>query len=214
MSDYAEVDGWSLSPMLDPTQYSRVEEGNGRVQIAPGYTTTALGFGGMGAIALWPTQQALGWGLIALAGIVFVLGIRIDGWHLRARWLPFRPRTKIADEDKGYLAPDWPIRNLFFHIKPNISDAEFNDVAAQVIDKFSTGQLDCWGRPIVDSDRLPLVPIDYQSWQYLRLSHWLLDAGGDGMVLQADKRKQNSPVPQYTDLQVNRAQALTIWPLK
>ena len=45
--------------------------------------------------------------------------------------------------------PDWPIRDLVFHIKPNVSNeypySEFYAVAGQIVDKFSTGTAEMLG---------------------------------------------------------------------
>jgi hypothetical protein len=118
---------------------------------------------------------------------------------------------------RAELFQNWPIRDLVFHIKPDVSNAypygDFYAVADQIVDKFSTGQMRCWGREIVNLDRLPLTPIDPEKWQHLKLHPWLLDGDG-GRVLQADRRNNHSPVSQYTDLEVNHAQALMIWPTR
>src|SRR5258708_68836 len=93
----------------------------------------------------------------------------LSGWlvYLRQRWR--RPHRLLivarASEHQPAAAPhlgpalaaskpgpDWPIRELFFHIRPDILDQvktrEWEAVGRDVLARFSTGQLQVWGRQI------------------------------------------------------------------
>ena len=113
--------------------------------------------------------------------------------------------------------PNWSIRYLFFHIRPDLVDdpenREWEYVGRDVIDKFSTEQLKVWGRRIEDSKRLALAEIPAQEWHRAKFTYWFLKEH-DGVSLDADcpRPSRGSAPAQYADLRVCGAQALTIWP--
>jgi len=114
--------------------------------------------------------------------------------------------------------PNWPIRNLFFHLKPDLQQtkkqADFDALAAEITDKLSTGQLLAWGRAIGRDRTLPLFPIPEDYWLHAKLNIWLLDdEPGGGNVLQARPDSTNAPnKTQYQEILINQAQALAEWP--
>jgi hypothetical protein len=116
----------------------------------------------------------------------------------------------------GAQGPDWPIRNIFISLWPHLNKddgAAFEASAALVRDKLSTGELACWGRQIIGSDRTALIGIPSDYWARAKLIPWLLDAGEAGKIWHSGPLKTNSPFQQeYADIQVNRAQAVAIWP--
>jgi hypothetical protein len=109
--------------------------------------------------------------------------------------------------------PDWGIRGLFFHIRPDLIDdpdkKRWESVRRQVMDHFSTGRLSVWGRPLAGTQRGSLKRMEEPSfWDHARFTYWFLKDDG----------AQNSHVasagfPDYADLKVNRAEALAIWPV-
>jgi hypothetical protein len=113
--------------------------------------------------------------------------------------------------------PDWSIRDLFFHIRPDLIHDPKNhlweSVGRDVIDKFSTTQLTVWGRRIEDSRRLALAEIPAKEWQRAKFTYWFLKEH-DGLSLDVDcyQSSRGSAPLQYADLRVSRAQVLTIWP--
>ena len=120
-----------------------------------------------------------------------------------------------ADPLVGHVIPDWPIRNLFFHIRPDlVDDSEakaWKTVGDDVKDKFSVGSLQVWGREIDrNSQRLSLVEIDKKFWAHARFSYWFLAEGHE--VLMHAETDSTSIRLQYADLRVNRSQALALWP--
>jgi hypothetical protein len=133
----------------------------------------------------------------------------------------FRPFLQLFDDARSgqppTLIPDWSIRELFFHIRPDaIGDppsAVWEAVGRDVIDKFSTGQLKVWGRRIEDSRRLSLAEIPAQEWQRAKFTYWFLKED-NGVSLNVDcyRPTRGSAPFQYADLRVCRAQALTVWP--
>jgi uncharacterized membrane protein YidH (DUF202 family) len=115
--------------------------------------------------------------------------------------------------------PDWTIRDLFFHIRPDLIDdpkaKAWQEVGRDVMDKFSTGRLKVWGRPImpVTNRRAPLKRVDEaEYWIYAEFTFWFLDEGNRESAHTSITRAHE--LPEYADLQVNRAEALEIWPDK
>ncbi|MEO7053392.1 MAG: hypothetical protein ABI191_00310 [Rhizomicrobium sp.] len=124
------------------------------------------------------------------------------------------PQVLLAPSTLSPLVPDWPIRELVRHIKPDVLDTksqdEFEAVQDDVLDKLSVGQIAAWGRVVATHrSSLTLIPADY--WQHAKLNIWLLDEDG-GDVLQAAPRSSRVNQPQYREIWINRAQALSIWP--
>jgi nucleoside phosphorylase len=130
---------------------------------------------------------------------------------------PERPEHLVRMDTTNSIAPDWRIHDLFYHLRPDISadgpSSAWDEVGKEVLDKLSTGQLNGWGREIVrgaTTTYLALATIDRTYWRVARFTYvFLLDNH------ERDKHAtQNTPsrLPDYGDLQVNRAQALKLWP--
>ena len=127
-----------------------------------------------------------------------------------------------ADVEAGSRAPvaiiypDWTIRELFFHIRPDLIDEpdakRWASVGRQVMDHFSTGRLKVWGRPIYSPGRRgPMKAVDERGyWAHAEFSYWFLKE--DGRESAHTWVKTRTGLPDYADLQVNRAEALSIWP--
>lgn len=116
----------------------------------------------------------------------------------------------------GEPRPDWPIRDLFYHVRPaGFSTRQEKDtVGREVLDRFSDGQLRVWGRLIENSKRRSLAEIPKDQWQRANFgSYWFLDEGDNSQVLHAicETPSRGAAPHEYADLQVSRAQATSIW---
>jgi hypothetical protein len=112
--------------------------------------------------------------------------------------------------------PDMTIRELFFHIRPDLIEDHkaqaWREVGKEVMDHFSTGRLKVWGRPINRvGNRKPMKRVDEQHyWAHAEFSYWFLKE--DGRESSHTWVKVETGLPDYCDLQVNRAEAMAIWP--
>jgi hypothetical protein len=180
-------------------------------------------------------------GVIVVTGAAYVLFVAtylILGWHLSLStlqlWtgalgiaalevivvLPYRlwkaNMVRIAElenelSDTG-AGPDWTIRELFYHIRPDdLTDRDiYERVGLQVLDKLATGELSAWGRR---ARGRPLQLITMLFWANASFTYWFLAEGHDEEeharlhdLLVADE--------SYRDIRVNRALALRFWPKK
>ena len=122
-----------------------------------------------------------------------------------------RPRAPAA---RAY--PDWGIRELFYHIRPDLLDEpderRWEQVARQVMDYFSTGRLSVWGRPIARSGRGSLKRVDEPGfWDHARFTYSFLKE--DGAQESHVYHLGPTEFPDYADLQVNHPEALAVWPV-
>jgi hypothetical protein len=131
---------------------------------------------------------------------------------------PFRmwkdQRAQIAAlklELRSEPAPDWTIKELFFHIRPEGPPGEiwWTTIGQDVVDRFATNQLHVWGRRKNLANINPplrLIPSDYWESGFFTYSFLHED---DGTVAHASGIMDVNP---YHDLRVNQAEALRIWP--
>jgi hypothetical protein len=85
---------------------------------------------------------------VGLATIAFgAYRIRLDVWD----WLLEKARERDANKNLASpVVPDWPVRDLFFHIDPNVLDirpddeAPWQTVGNSIRDAFALGQLKVW----------------------------------------------------------------------
>jgi len=127
-----------------------------------------------------------------------------------------RLEDKAAAANGAEITPDLPIRDLFFHVRPGILDdqrqALWDEVAGEIQDKLSTGQLRIWGKEInKHRRRLALAPIPSEHWRQARFTYWFVDKN-DNQTTQVECVDPTLGKREYTDLQVSRTQVLTIWP--
>lgn len=117
------------------------------------------------------------------------------------------------------LAPDWPIQQLFYHIKPdlleNADEAAWEKIGDDLRDAFGLNLVRVWGRPAGDSlgklfgERPTLRLIDPSYWHSAHFTYAFFDdTSGDAPHTYAER---NSGSPEYTDLRVNRAEAMATW---
>jgi hypothetical protein len=117
------------------------------------------------------------------------------------------------------VQPDWPIRDLFFHIQPDLLDnpneSAWDRVGNDLRDAFALNLIKVWGRPITDGignllgERQTLRLIDPAYWHSAYFTyHFFDETSGDAPHTYLER---NSNLPEYTDLQVNRAEAILAW---
>jgi hypothetical protein len=143
--------------------------------------------------------------------------------HLWRWWRAQRagiPGLKPAQEPRKegpatLLVPDWPIRDLCYHLRPDVHPngptSVWDELSLELFDKLSVGQLAIWGRELrrdAATTYGPLEPIPKEYWRTAHLTFVFLleDREKDRHVDRGPKE------PAYGDLQVNRAQAIAIWP--
>jgi hypothetical protein len=122
-----------------------------------------------------------------------------------------------APSAAGGAYPDMTLRELFFHIRPDLFEdheaAAWKEVGREVMDHFSTGRLRAWGRPVYrpSGHRQPMKLIDEpRYWAHAEFSYWFLKE--DGRESSHTWVKTETGLPDYRDIQVNRAEAMAIWP--
>lgn len=139
--------------------------------------------------------------ILAFGTILFSAGIIWFVWDFIAR-----RRPKVAQR----AGPNWPIRDLFFHIDPSILKNCYRspekEVAADVLDRLATGQMHSWGRFTGSNGALISIPQDF--WKD---AEWVMMFFGpdDADLVHARYRETNTG---YRDVQFNRDEALAIWP--
>jgi hypothetical protein len=112
--------------------------------------------------------------------------------------------------------PDWTVRDLFVHIRPDLIDQVdeklWQSVGCEVMDHFSTGRLKVWGRPRRGVGRRGPMKLVNESgyWAHAEFTYWFLK--DNGQESNHTWVKTETGLPDYSDLHVNRAEALTIWP--
>lgn len=109
--------------------------------------------------------------------------------------------------------PDWPIQELFFHLRPTLrtgNDTAYEATSLEIRDKLSTGQLKIWGWRInLHGERLPQIEIDQAYWQHADFTYDFFFGNKDTPHTRAEPA---SGLTEYYDLQINQAQALGVWP--
>ena len=136
----------------------------------------------------------------------------LDQWQ-RGEWEIAYPASRTP-------LPDWPIHQLFSHIEPDIlnratSGPERWDIIGDKIrDALSLNRLKAWGRPVTENDlegrRAPITEIMSSYWATAQFTYFFFDNTAEGQP--HTQVPSGSRWPAYTDIQVNRRQALAIWP--
>ena len=112
--------------------------------------------------------------------------------------------------------PDWSVRELFSHLASGLqygrTDNARQAIGQKILEHLSSGRLKAWGRMIGNPN---LVAIDPEYWGHVDFTYLFM---GDEDASQVWSRKpreghRHKGLPQYRDLQINKAQALSIWPL-
>jgi hypothetical protein len=152
------------------------------------------------------TTNWIAWGIPAAFG---ALCIALLLWR--------RPSTQaqaVAPRSAEDL-PDWTVRDLFSHLASGLqygrSDNARQAIGQKILEQLSGGRLKAWGRMIGNPN---LVAIDAEYWRHVDFTYLFM---GDEDASQVWSRKpreghRHKGLPQYRDLQINKAQALSIWP--
>jgi hypothetical protein len=144
-------------------------------------------------------------------------------------WWRLKP-AKTASESSSLVATqplnhpvDWPLRDLFAYLAPHlplessrtkehitigIDDKRWEAVGDAILKQLSLGRLHATGcgyRQI--TRRLQPAPIPPGFWLTAKFTYWFLDGDGSG-ILDA----KNADGVEYSDIEVTRAEALSIWP--
>ncbi len=117
------------------------------------------------------------------------------------------------------VQPDWPIQQLFYHLKPdlleNADEAAWEKIGNDLRDAFGLNLVRVWGRPLGDGlgkllgERPTLRLIDPSYWHSGHFTYAFFDdTSGDAAHTYTEP---NSRLPEYTDLRVNRGEALNAW---
>ena len=194
-----------------------------------------LGLLSFGGAALWELRwEAIrgvlyerGWVLLteymdgaalhyAIPGILVVVGLGLFIWTRSAN----NPLPKQAAPSTS----DWSIREVFSHIRPDYPltsvktvgvattdnlDSRWKPVGDCIIKQLSTGKLHAIGRKEVYNPirHLAHAPIPQAYWQTAKFTFYFLDQDG-----KDQDHVVNDDGVRYSDLEVNRTEALAIWP--
>lgn len=141
-----------------------------------------------------------------------------------AIWLSIKASAQQTAPSRGATpVPDWPIRDLFAHINPDFlsrTDDEVGDAwdkaGNEIRDQASLGRLKIWGRVVRDGpdrilgQRQALRLIEPSYWTMAFFTYTFFDnTSGDAPHTYLEAGRSGA---EYSDLQVNRAEALSIWP--
>jgi hypothetical protein len=126
---------------------------------------------------------------------------------------------KVAGEgsDSG---PDWPIHEVFSYLEPDVlerpDDNLWQKAGDEIRDALSLGRLRIWGRLHKTNlgdwvgERAALRLIDKKYWEKAFFTYIFFDSSAqDATHCYSDR---DTGRPAYTDLQVNRAEVLKLWP--
>jgi hypothetical protein len=150
------------------------------------------------------------WAWLLILGGIIVVAMFEYAFRTAKRRVPARAMdtAKHASENSA-PAPDWRLHELFLHIDPNAFEIDRKGRIGQLVkDRLSTGQLKSWGRQIVGSRRLALAPIPGEFWTDSIFTY--CPPEGDAPSIW-DARAIDGR--NYGDVQVNRGEALALWPI-
>jgi hypothetical protein len=154
----------------------------------------------------WGVVVSVGGGALLIAAALFLRG--------GEETAPIAPKETPPID----AVPDWPIRELFLHLRPSLgtdNDTAHEGVAMDIKDKLSQGQLKIWGRRKTHwGDPLPLSEIDRAYWQDADFTYWFLAGYNENEQTCLHDAHKETVLPIYLDLQVNKAQALALWPVQ
>jgi hypothetical protein len=158
---------------------------------------------------------------VALAFVIIFLG--------RLIWVPAKlywgqreladkldAELRVTQKQSGADDTKWTIYELFQHIDPDfLDDNRWEKIGDELRDALSTGKLRMWGR-LKETDsgtwvgpRAALTPIENTYWYKAYFTYFFFhEETSHGVHCFADRKTGR---PAYTDLQVNRAEALKLW---
>lgn len=167
-----------------------------------------------------PSLIALALIFVVSAFAVFFHGLnyesKIQGKNLSEK----KSQTEEISTANSHILERLAVRDLFLHINsllPKAGNAAVNDITSVVQDNLSLGSLDAWGRNDARykfGKPVPLEKIEREYWLTASLDpFFFLDDDNHRDLVHAQPDAHKSGI-RYRDIQVNRAQALQIWPVK
>jgi hypothetical protein len=130
-------------------------------------------------------------------------------------WFLKRKKRAEAAPPSVQGVPDWPVRELFSHLASDLqyrrSDNARQAIGQKMLEQFSSGRLKVWGRMIGNP---ALVAIDPGYWRQVDFSYLFMGEEDASQVWSTKPREghKHKGLPQYRELQVNKAEALAVWP--
>jgi hypothetical protein len=204
-----------------PPEAAPVRQAAGILRPMPRYTAIDWLIWGIPIVAgvaplLWP-NKVLAWTILALALLPACLT-----WVKKNYWLQQIQRRKPPSSSNVVdMQPDWPFRELVFHLDPSLrtgpSDPQtaFRDIRAHL----TSGNLRAWGKEGVRETAFPLVAIAPEYW-HNALPNWapILQPERAWAPIYAERAREPHVVriprnERYWALHVNKSQALKIWPM-
>ena len=138
-------------------------------------------------------------------------------WAEHAKAKELSEQLRIAQKQFDANDTKWTIGELFQHIDPDfLENKHWEKIGDELRDALSEGRLTMWGR-LKETDsgpwvgpRAALAPIEKTYWYKAYFTYFFFhEQTNDGVHCYADRKTGR---PAYTDLQVNRSEALVIWP--
>lgn len=129
------------------------------------------------------------------------------------------------------LSPNMSMRSLFSHIAKATGKTRNGEIGWQVLDALSVGGLQAWGRKIIEDKRLSmhrgrtrpgaLAEIPREYWGEAKFDYSFLNMDNIGSYcVYKENSNMNALDPSqrrvdgFSDVRVDRVQALMIWPIK
>jgi hypothetical protein len=126
-----------------------------------------------------------------------------------------------ANERASLISPDWPLRDLFHYLAPNLPlrasstgnvrvddlDSRWKEIGEKVIKQLSLGTLHASGRQHRGPRRYQASPIPAEFWRDAKFTYWFLDEDGTDNTHAA-----NGSGTSYANIEVSRLDSLRIWP--
>jgi hypothetical protein len=168
-------------------------------------------------------QELFAYGIVLIgAALIVFFCIRLLGAPTRLYWRERDGRSSCEASFDALAAPDadWRIHELFSHIQPDLleqpDEHAWERIGNDIRDEFSLGRLKVWGRPptsgigAVLKERPALRPIEPIYWHSAHFTYHFFD--DSAVNAPHTYMEPDSELPIYTDLRVNRAQAVRMWP--
>jgi hypothetical protein len=151
---------------------------------------------------------------IAALEIVLILPCRL--WKSNKAEIAANKAEIAALKTPSEPFPDWKIRELFYHIRPDdiLDNTNWQKVGADVLDRLSTGQIKAWGRLTGGVFRHPLQEIATSFWNNARFTYTFLmdDSNSDGDdASHAYHTDLLGKVISYSDIRFNKANVTRVW---
>jgi hypothetical protein len=168
----------------------------------------------LGPLLSWATVAC-----IVIAVIVLLYDTRVKCWVQEWLWTGAAPNLGVASNEQAIALPDWPIHELFYHLRPDLIGKDsliWQTVGEKVLDAFVNDKNDFLlvrGRPEVKTvpdiffgEQPPLAIIKPQHWESARFTYYFIN--GDS----ARRLKHITyDYGAYTDVHVNKQRALLNW---